>query len=440
MNKTLRDTLIFGFSLFALFFGAGNLIFPPSIGLVSGTDWPIALVGFFLTGIIFPMLGVPAILNSKGKLEVLTQPISPWFYKVFNTIIWLGLGMFVSIPRTAATTHELGVHTLFPHISPFFSSLIFFALTFYFAMDKSNFIEKMGKILTPLLFVLLLFIVFKGFFDPIATPIITELKNPFYKAFIGGYQTGDLLTGLLCTSVFIAGIRSQGYTESSSIKRITINGTLIASVGLFIVYGGLLYLGATGSGLYSNDIDNTLLVIGLVNNLLGNYGSLVLAIIVSLACLTTAIGLTAAGSDFLSHLTNQRVSYRMGVLLFSIVGVIVSSLGVETIINYSQPVYSAIYPVSIVLVFLGIFRKYVPNAGAYKGAAILTISTSLIETIGIFGKVEFFNYVISLLPFSSNGFSWIVPAISGFLLGMLINQLFANSPGTNIDIELEGKQ
>src|SRR3954464_3071914 len=109
-NKIVRDSLIFGFALFAVFFGAGNLIFPPSIGLASGSDWLPALAGFILTGIVLPILGVVAVLNSKGKFEELTRPDSPWFYKVFNLVVMIGIAMLVTVPRTAATTHEMGVH------------------------------------------------------------------------------------------------------------------------------------------------------------------------------------------------------------------------------------------------------------------------------------------------------------------------------------------
>ncbi|MEW9673334.1 branched-chain amino acid transport system II carrier protein [Ammoniphilus sp. 3BR4] len=420
-NKTLRDTFIIGFALFAVFFGAGNLIFPPSIGLVSGTNWPTALLGFVLTGIVLPLLSVIAVLNSDGKFEVLTNPISPWFYKVFNVLIMVGVGMFVTIPRTAATTHELGIQNLFPQTPPVITILVFFALNFYFAMDKSNFIDKIGKALTPLLLGILLFIVYKGFFDPIGAPAATELGNPFSNAFISAYQTGDLFTGLLCASVFIASITSHGYSDPSSIRKITINSTVIAGIGLLLVYGGLLYLGATGSSLFPKEIESAALVTGLVEKLLGSSGTIILALAVSLACLTTAIGLTVASADFLSNLTSHRVSYRNWVLFYCVVGSILGSLGVENIINFALPLFLALYPVSIVLVFLGLFRKYMPNAGAYKGAAILTIIVSVVETIGIVGEVESFNSLISLLPFSANGFSWVIPSIIGFIFGTFLS-------------------
>ncbi|WHY64713.1 branched-chain amino acid transport system II carrier protein [Neobacillus sp. SuZ13] len=434
-NKIYRDSLIFGFAFFAVFFGAGNLIFPPSIGFVSGSDWPNALAGFALTGIILPLLGLIAVLNAEGKFEVLTNPISPWFYKVYNSLCMLCIAMVVTVPRTAATTHEIGVHTLFPHFPAFGTMIIFFALNYYFANDRSNMIDKVGKVLTPALLVILLFIVSKGTFDPIGTPIATKLPNSFSNAFTGAYQTGDLFTGLLCASVFIGAVINKGYKDQANVRKVTINGTIIAGVGLLVVYGGLLYIGATGAGQFPKDIESTTLLTSLVDRLLGNYGTIFLAVAVTLACLTTAIGITASIADFLSHLTKNKVSYRIWVLFICISGVSVGLLGVEKIINFALPLFLGLYPVSIVIVFLGVFRKYIPNAWAYKGAVLLTISVSLFETLGAYGlDVKFANNFITMIPFSSKGFAWILPAIIGFIGGALLQRTMARKQETELDL------
>lgn len=423
MNKSLRDTLILGFALFAIFFGAGNLIFPPAIGLVSGTNWVNALIGFVLTGIVLPLLGVIAILNAEGKFEVLTKPISPWFYRFFNAVMMIGIGMCVTIPRMAATTHELGVKTLFPQVPSFVTILVFFAINFYFAMDRSNVIEKIGKLLTPVLVVILLFIVGKGVFDPIGIPITTSLANPFSNAFISAYQTGDVMTALLCAPIFIAAITGYGYTDAVKMRKMAINATMIAGLGLLIVYGGLLYLGAAGSGMFPRDMENTALVTGLIQIMLGNFGSITLAVAIVLACLTSAIGVTAVTADFLSKLTYNKVSYRMWALIICIAGVAVGSLGVDKIIAYTMPLFLALYPVSIVIVFLGVFRKYIPNAGAYKGAVLVTLLISVIETVGTLGvNIRFLHTLIAKLPLSADGFSWLLPAIAGFIGGAIIHR------------------
>ncbi|GHH99059.1 branched-chain amino acid transport system II carrier protein [Neobacillus kokaensis] len=422
-NKIIQHTIIIGFALFAVFFGAGNLIFPPTIGLASGTNWLPALIGFCITGIALPLLAVIAILNVGGKFEDLTKPISPWFYKIFNLLLMVGIGMFVTIPRMAATTHELGVKTLIPQVPSVVTIFVFFAVTFYFAMDKSNVIDKIGKFLTPLLVIILTFIVIKGVFDPIGSPISTELKNPFSNAFINAYQTGDVVTGIFCAPIIIAAIIGHGY-KGASMKKVAISATAIAGIGLLVVYGGLLYLGAAGSGLYPNDIESTALVSALINRLLGSYGAVLLAITIALACLTSAIGVTAVIGDFLRDISNNKISYRNGALLVCVVGAAIGMLGVEKIINYTLPIFLALYPVAIVLVFLGVFHKVIPNPGSYRGAILLTFIVSLFETLGAIGiKIPAALNFIPFLPFSANGFSWLVPAIIGAVFGTMIYRL-----------------
>lgn len=420
MKKSMQHSMIVGFALFAIFFGAGNLIFPPSIGNVSGTEWVSALIGFCITGIVLPLLAVVAILNAGGRFEDLTRPISPWFYKAFNLLLMVGIGMLVTIPRMAATTHELGVHQLFPKVPSLVTIVVFFAICFYFAMDKSNVIDKIGKFLTPVLVIILLFIVGKGIFDPIGVPVVTDIKSSFSNAFISAYQTGDVVTGIFCAPIFIAAIAAFGY-KGKQARSMALTGTLIAGLGLLIVYGGLLYLGASGSGLFQTGIEDTALVSSLIEISLGNFGSIALAAAIALACLTSAIGVIAVIADFLNDLTKNKLSYRLWVAIVCIVGSVIGSAGVGAIVTYAMPIFTALYPVAIVLVILGTFRNFVPNSGSYQGAILLTFIVSLFETAGSLGlKIPILTDFIAKLPLSSDGFSWLVPAILGFIVGSIL--------------------
>lgn len=431
MKKSIQHSLIVGFALFAIFFGAGNLIFPPSIGNVSGTEWVSALIGFCITGIVLPLLAVVAILNAGGKFEDLTRPISSWFYKVFNLLLMVGIGMFVTIPRMSATTHELGVHQLFPKVPSLVTVIVFFIICFYFAMDKSNVIDKIGKLLTPVLVVILLFIVGKGIFDPIGVPAATEIKNSFSNAFISAYQTGDVVTGIFCAPIFIAAITAFGY-KGKQARSMALTGTLIAGIGLLVVYGGLLFIGASGSGLFPGDIEDTALVANLIELSLGSFGSIALAVAIALACLTSAIGVIAVIADFLNYLTNKKLSYRLWVAVVCAVGIVIGSAGVGAIVTYAMPIFTALYPVAIVLVILGTSRKFVPNSGSYQGAILLTFLVSLIETVGSLGlKIPFLTEGISKLPLSTDGFSWLVPAIVGFISGSILYKIFGQKNNTS---------
>lgn len=434
-NKSMtKDSFIIGFALFAIFFGAGNLIFPPAIGMVSGSNWFVAMLGLIATGIALPILAIIAVSNSDGKFEILTKPISPWFYKAFNMFVMLGIGTAITIPRTAATTYEMGIQPLFPSVPISVTIVMFFVLVFYFANDKNNVMDKIGKFLTPVLLLILLTIIFKGIFAPIAEPIDTGLVNSFSNAFIEAYQTGDLLTGLLFATVFISMIVVRGYEDDLAKKKITLNSSIIAGILLIIVYGGLLYIGATASSLFPQNIEKTALLIGLVDNLLGSFGVTGLATSVALACLSTAIGLTASVADFMAHFTKDKISYRNSVLFVCIIGSFIGIMGVEKIINLAGPMFLAVYPVSILLTFLGLFRKHIPNPGAYRGSVVATLIISLLESLSVIGiSRQSINNMLSLIPLGNMGFAWLLPAVIGFVLGAILYKISYNTSRLGIE-------
>jgi LIVCS family branched-chain amino acid:cation transporter len=370
MNKTTRDTLVIGFAMFAIFFGAGNLIFPPAIGLQSGPAWPIAILGLIVTGIVLPILSVIGVSNGGGRFLDLSKHVGMWFHNAFNLFVMIGVGTLMTIPRTGATAHETGVAPLFPGVPIWITVIIYFALVYYFANDKSQVIDKVGKFLTPGLLIILAVIIIKAIVTPAGTPVETGLANPFTNAFLYGYNIGDLLTGLLCAGIFINGVLAAGYTETAARKKITLNAAILGGALLVFVYGGLLYMGATVNGIFPKDIENTALLVGGVEKLMGRVGVGALGIAVILATLTTAIGLSASVADFLSSFTKNKLSYRNAILIVCIVGVVQALGGVQKIITLAYPMFLTAYPVSIVLTFMGLFYKYIPNDGAYKGAAI----------------------------------------------------------------------
>jgi len=423
MSKIMQHTIIVGLALFAIFFGAGNLIFPPSIGNSAGVSWISALMGFSLTGVILPVLAVYAIYNTGGTVEALTRPIGNWFYKAFNTVMMVCIGMVVTIPRMSATTHELGVSQIIPTIPLLVSVLAFFAICFYFAMDQSNVIDKIGKWLTPVLVIILIILIGKGVLDPIGAAVHTEAKNVFANAIIAAYQTGDVGTGLLCAPIFLAAIVSYGYKGKQS-KKVALGGMAIAAIGLIAVYGGLLYLGATSSGIITNPGSDTELLASIAYRVIGNLGKALLAICVVFACLTSAIGVMVISSQFLNELTKEKLGYKTWVLIMCIVGATIGSLGVGAIVEITLPIFLVIYPVIIVLVLLGAFDRLVPNAGAYKGTVLFAFLVSVVETISSYGiTIPGVTKLILHLPLQSSGFAWAVPSIIGFILGAFLHRV-----------------
>lgn len=423
MSKIMQHTIIVGLALFAIFFGAGNLIFPPSIGNSAGVSWISALMGFSLTGVILPVLAVYAIYNTGGTVEALTRPIGNWFYKAFNTVMMVCIGMVVTIPRMSATTHELGVSQIIPTIPLLVSVLAFFAICFYFAMDQSNVIDKIGKWLTPVLVIILIILIGKGVLDPIGAAVHTEAKNVFANAIIAAYQTGDVGTGILCAPIFLAAIVSYGYKGKQS-KKVALGGMAIAAIGLIAVYGGLLYLGATSSGIITNPGSDTELLASIAYRVIGNLGKALLAICVVFACLTSAIGVMVISSQFLNELTKEKLGYKTWVLIMCIVGATIGSLGVGAIVEITLPIFLVIYPVIIVLVLLGAFDRLVPNAGAYKGTVLFAFLVSVVETISSYGiTIPGVTKLILHLPLQSSGFAWAVPSIIGFILGAFLHRV-----------------
>ncbi|XRD25200.1 branched-chain amino acid transport system II carrier protein [Lysinibacillus fusiformis] len=350
-------------------------------------------------------------------------PIGNWFYKAFNTVMMVCIGMVVTIPRMSATTHELGVSQIIPTIPLLVSVLAFFAICFYFAMDQSNVIDKIGKWLTPVLVIILIILIGKGVLDPIGAAVHTEAKNVFANAIIAAYQTGDVGTGILCAPIFLAAIVSYGYKGKQS-KKVALGGMAIAAIGLIAVYGGLLYLGATSSGIITNPGSDTELLASIAYRVIGNLGKALLAICVVFACLTSAIGVMVISSQFLNELTKEKLGYKTWVLIMCIVGATIGSLGVGAIVEITLPIFLVIYPVIIVLVLLGAFDRLVPNAGAYKGTVLFAFLVSVVETISSYGiTIPGVTKLILHLPLQSSGFAWAVPSIIGFILGAFLHRV-----------------
>lgn len=413
-----KDVITVGFALFAMFFGAGNMIIPPYIGLQTGESWNSALIGFGLSGIGLPLLGIIAMAKNKGSLEQFAGKVSHRFSIMLGTLVILCIGPMLAIPRTGATTYEVGIKPIFPGVSPMISSVIFFSLTLYFSINKSKVIDILGKILTPILLLMLGVIVFQGVWHPLGETVATGVGKPFEVSFFEGYQTMDALASIIFAGVIINSLKSTGYTQPSDQVRLAIFAGIIAAVGLFVVYGGLMYLGATVSSFVSKSVDRAALLIGITNSLMGFVGRIPLGIAVSLACLTTSIGLTAATGNFFSEITDNKLSYKVVVVTTTIVSMVISNVGVERIMKLSAPVLVTLYPVVIVLITLNLFDNMIKNKAIYFTTIVGTFSMSLFNglqttevDLGYLGKI------LSYIPLSESGFSWITTAAIGFIIG-----------------------
>lgn len=420
MKKRKNDVVWVGLALFAMFFGAGNLIFPPYMGFLSGSVWTVALMGFLITGIGMPLMGIIASARAGGTVEHLAGRLGPRFARVLSIVVILAIGPLLAIPRTAATTFEMGVRPNLPWVSPAIASLVFFLITLFFALNQSTVVDKIGKILTPFLLVTLLWIILKGIFDPIGPTTTGVLTNPFSSGFREGYQTMDAMASIVFAEIIIAALIFKGYSKISDQVKMSSLAGVIAASGLGFVYGGLMYLGATSRSLFPADIERTTLLINIAQGILGSAGKVALGLAVSLACLTTSIGLTATVADYFSGITKGKLKYKaicVGTVLFS--GVF-ATVGVTKIVQIAVPLLVLVYPVAIILIILTIVgRKTIPPR-IYIGAVSGAFLTSIFDALTSAGlPIAPINNLISHIPLAEAGFPWILPAILGGIIGAI---------------------
>ena len=424
IKRINKDSIILGLALFAMFFGAGNLIFPPSIGIEAGDEWFGAMMGFFLTGIGMPLLGILAISKAGGTLENFAGKVNNKFAKIYGSIAVLVLGPLLGVPRTGATTYEMGIRPIFSDISPIIVSIIFFSITLFLVIKPSGIIDRIGKILTPVLLVMLSIIIYKGITSPIGTPLNTGMTNPFSNGFTEGYQTMDVIVSTIIGGIIVKSLIEKGYKDKKTQFKITLKAGLISAIGLAVVYGGLLYLGATGTSVFSNDIAKTSLTVAIVGKILGEIGKIVLGICVTAACLTTSVGVTATVGDFFSNITEGKLSYKLVVTISTVLSAIIANIGVEKIVSFAAPLLAVIYPVAIVLVVLNLFDEIITNKKVYTGAVYGTLMVSVLDGLIALGlDSPIIQNIMNILPLADKGFGWIVPAVIGMGIVIFMTRL-----------------
>ena len=428
MRSSRKDVWLVGVALFAMFFGAGNLIFPPYLGLLAGSDWRWALLGFLITGIGMPLLGIIAAARAGGTVEHMGRRVSPLFGRLLAIVILLAIGPLLAIPRTGAAAFELGVQPTWPAFPAAVFSVVYFGLTLWFALNRSTVVDRIGRFLTPLLLIALAWIVLEGLLRPLGAPVRTELPGPFGRGFREGYQTMDALASLVFSQIVIGALVLKGYEEPRQQARLAAYAGLVAALGLALVYGGLMHLGATASGRYPPDAERTALLIGIVQAQMGGTGRVALGLAVSLACLTTAIALTATVADYFSRLCGERLGYRSIAVATVVFSGLFATVGVTTIVNLAYPLLVTVYPVAITLIVLTLIGGRATRRAVCVGAVAGALLTSIPEALAIAGlPLDALNAVLARLPFAASGFAWLLPAIVGGLAGLAVAERGTNA-------------
>lgn len=402
MKKSTKDSLAIGFALFSMFFGAGNLIFPPSLGNSLGSSYLLGILGFILTGVGLPMLAILTCSKSNGSFEDMASRVGKNFAIICTAVLFIAIGPMLAIPRTAATTFELTIHPFFPQLPIALVIAIYFLINLFFVFRESSIIDTLGKYLTPALLIILFIIVAKGILMPIGIIESTNATNVLSSSLLEGYQTMDALAALLFTGIITSSLKAKGYSQEESPSMI-LKSSLIAVAGLAFVYGGLTYIGAQTSNLTPDTMGKTALLLFISKSMLGQAGSILIGIAMGLACLTTSIGLVTAGSTFFSNISNGKLSYKFNAVFISIVSFFIALLGVDKIIVLSGPVLNILYPMAITLIFTTLFINFFKNDRIVK----VGVYTSLIS--GVLFSIPGLN--LDFIPLASIGFGWLLPTI-----------------------------
>lgn len=441
MEKKLssKDYLYLGSMLFGLFFGAGNLIFPVHMGQEAGANVWTAIIGFLITGIGLPFLGIIAIgISGENGLFDLASRVHKGYGYFFTVALYLVIGPFFAMPRLAATSFEIGLtpfvaenqKTLFLAIF----SILFFALSWWFSRNPSKLLDYVGKFLNPLFLVLLAILIVMSFVKPMANiHDITVLGNyrnhAFFTGFQNGYNTLDVLASLAFGIIVVNTLKNKGVTKKSTITADTFKSGAVSVLLMGIIYSFLSLMGTMSMGKFDLSENGGIALAQIAHYYLGTGGSIILALIVVVACLKTTIGLTTAFSETFAELFPS-LSYSTLIAVVSIIPCIIANVGLTSIISYSTPVLMFLYPLAIILVLLGVSGPlFKNNPIVYQTVTIFTIipaiidglksSPAWIQNAGITQKM--IEFAKNTLPFSDIGMGWIVPAVFGLVLGLGIH-------------------
>lgn len=412
-NKNILNLLIISFALFSMFFGAGNVIFPPYLGVISGRDFLSSALGFIITGAGLPILGILAIAKAKD-FDNFANKVFPSFSMILGVAIMLAIGPGLAIPKTAALTHEIGILSILPDV-PLWASIIgFFLVTLFFSLNPKDVIHKLGSILTPLLLISLIVLIVKGIFVPIGSIPNLSLENSFGRGFVEGYQTMDALASVMFAVVILKNVKNTLNQEGGALTKSTAITGLLAGLGLGIIYLGMIYIGACASSAITPDMTKSQIVIYIADTILGSWGKIFLALIIGLACLTTAIGLTTTAGEYFENITKGKLKYRQIVVITCLISAFIAYNGVDKIVAYSVPVLLVLYPVIISLILLNVLSF--KNDRIYKGVCFPVLVYSILLTFLPAASVE---SISAIYPWFTNSFGWMPIGLLGGALGRI---------------------
>ena len=438
---TIKEYLLLGSMLFGMFFGAGNLIFPVYMGQLSGANSIPAIIGFCMTGVGLPLLGIAAIGISKSEgLFDASKKVSTWFSYFFTVILYLSIGPLFAIPRTATVSFTTGITPFITagqtQLGLFIYTLIFFALVLLFSLRPSKIMTWIGKYINSIFLVLLFCLLALSFIKPIGSftsvqPTDGYISQPFFTGLLEGYNTMDALASLAFAIVLINAIKEFHIKDAKEIAKITLKSGVIAVALMALIYFGLTILGAQSVLLQGASENGGVALAILAKHYYGSVGNVLLAGIMIFACLKTAIGLVTSCAETFVEVFPKTVSYRIYAIGFTLISFLLSNFGLDRILKYSLPALLFLYPITIVFVLLLLVGSFVGgNKIIYQSTIIATIIGAFMDTFSkpsyTFMHSAFTDGVVNLyqkLPMYEIGFAWVIFTAIGLIIGFVLSKI-----------------
>lgn len=440
MNKRLsmKQRILVAVTLFGMFFGAGNLIFPVHLGQLAGRNAIPAMIGFIITAVGIPILGVAAIGNTHSDgLQALANKVGKGYGYFFTCLLYLTIGPFFAIPRCATTSFTTGVQPLLGTMENdglLIFSLVFFALVLFFSLRPAKITVWIGKIINPLFLIFYAILVVTALCRPGAPissvePDAAYQSGALFSSFIEGYGTMDAIAGLAFGIVVIDIIRGMGVTEDSAVAGDVLQSGLLTGLLMAVIYIATILMGAQSRGLFATSENGGIALAQISNHYLGIAGSVVLALTVTFACLKTSIGLVTSCADAFARMFPKGCSYKTWAVIFTAFSFCVSNFGLSKIIEYSLPVLMFLYPLAITLILLALFGKlFDHDQTVYVSVTAFTCVSALFDLIktlpgnvrSALGLEGILRFAERILPWFRLNLGWVVPSLIGLALGLLI--------------------
>ncbi|WLR51462.1 branched-chain amino acid transport system II carrier protein [Bacillus tianshenii] len=427
-----KTLILVSLMLFSMFFGAGNLIFPAYLGYSAGENVWLSLAGFITSAVGFPILGVMAVAKAKS-FHNLASRVHPMFALLFPLIIYISIGPALAIPRASTIAYEMGMKPFLSNGNQsfylFLYTLVFFGIVLWFSLTPSKLVDRFGKMLTPVVLSLIAIVFFKsmlGASTSFNAPSGSYITNPLFQGVLDGYLTMDALAALVFGIVIANALRSKGLNDEKQLSTYMVGAGVGAGILLAVIYGMLAYLGASRG--IEVPVDNGAQVLTiLMNQLFGQAGVMILGLLFTLACLCVSIGLVISCSQYFGKLV-PFISYKGWAFIISGLSVLTSNLGLNQILSVSVPILSTIYPMAIALIILGLIHNTIKRFPFTYITTVLAAGLfSLLEMINKTFLSNSWDSFLSVMPLYQEGAGWVVPALIGFVVGVLISLVLPHS-------------